>query len=51
MKAKGKFGCIFILTSGLIFTAERYLSVLVWSALATSLITRGAGYSASPDQL
>jgi len=49
MKAKGKFGCIFILTSGLLFTAERYLSVLIWSALATPLITRGAGYSALPD--
>lgn len=49
MKTKGKFGCIFILASGLLFTAERYLSVLIWSALATPLITRGAGYSALPD--
>jgi hypothetical protein len=49
MKAKGKFGCIFILVSGLLFTTERYISVLIWSTLATPLLTMGAGYSALPD--
>lgn len=50
MKAKGKFGCIFILASGFLFTVERYLSILMWSAITTPIITRGnGGYSAVPD--
>lgn len=50
MKANGKFGCIFILASGLLFTAERYLSVIIWSVLTLPVLTRGNGsYSALPD--
>ena len=50
MKAKGIFGCIFILASGILFTVERYLSVLIWSVLTTPMLTSGnGGYSALPD--
>ena len=50
MKAKGLFGCIFILASGLLYTAERYLSVFMWSVVTTPMIARGTGgYSTVPD--
>ena len=50
MKTKGKFGCVFILVSGVLFTVERYLSILMWSVMTTPVLTRGnGGYNESPQ--
>ena len=50
MKTKGKFGCAFILASGILFTFERYLSILMWSVMTTPVLTSGNGdYNISPQ--
>lgn len=50
MKTKSKFGCVFILMSGVLFTFERYFSILIWSTLTSPILQKGnGGYEGSPD--
>jgi hypothetical protein len=50
LKTNGKFGCLFILASGVLFTIERYFTIIKWTVITTPMLTRGNGsYNSTPD--
>lgn len=50
MKTNGKFGCLFILASGMLFTIERYFAIITWTVFTTPVLTNGnGGYNTTPD--